>query len=167
MGMTRANIERALTPLVGLRLSLVHHAGNMRGFHFGRITETPKGTDGQYAMHVQCPWRIRRGMRIVTGLSDWYFPAEGFEEPDNWDPNDGHSLQEQRLRSLFGCAPEDSMIINRTDGLIVEAIEADFVGGCQIKFSEDLVLDVFPNGSVGEAWRLIQPGRDTAQFVVG
>jgi hypothetical protein len=167
MGVTRASIERALAPLVALKLSLVHHAGNMRSFHFGRITETQKGTEGQYAMHIQCPWRIRRETSIVTGLSDWYVPAEGFEEPDNWDPSDGHSLQEQRLRSLFGCTPEDSVIKNRTDGLIVEAIEADFVGGCQIKFSGDLVLDVFPNGSVGEAWRLIQPCRDEAHFVVG
>jgi hypothetical protein len=64
-------IFSALQPLKGLRLSIAHHAGNMRMFHFGAIRRRAKGIVGEYALHVSCPWRIETEDKILTGISDW------------------------------------------------------------------------------------------------
>ena len=152
---------------MGLQLSLVHHAGNMRMFHFGKITQTSTGTIGQFAMHAQCPWRIRQGSKIITGFHDWYEPAVGFEPPDHWEPSTGNSLQEEWFRFLFNCSAEDGgLLVNRTNNLVVTSVAADSLGGCKIALSGGCTLEVFPCASVGEAWRLFEPDKGTPHFVV-
>jgi hypothetical protein len=166
--MMRDAIEAALSPLVGLKLSVLHYAGNMRIFHFGKITTTHEGIGGQYAMHVQCPWRIRQHDEIITGLGDWYQPKNEDEDLDSWDPCLGGSVQELQLRTLLACSKEESRsVVNKTNRYVVTSVKGDDVGGCQIAFSEDLLLEVFPNASVGEAWRLLRPDSDDPHFVVG
>jgi hypothetical protein len=51
-------ITAHLQPLVGLELSIARRAADMRVFHFGRIRKVEKGTVGDYALHIQCPWRL-------------------------------------------------------------------------------------------------------------
>ncbi len=52
----------------------------MRVLHFGRIRKIEKGTVSEYALHIQCPWRIEGPEGIVTGRSDLWEPAE--DSPD-------------------------------------------------------------------------------------
>lgn len=68
------------------------------------------GTIGQYALHIQCPWRFvlaqcawRLPTRslMVTGSRDWWEPAERDKNLD-WDDWNHHrrtpSLQEKALQ---------------------------------------------------------------------
>ena len=57
---TETQVMTKLSSLVGLRLSIARDAGNMKNFQFGQIRPHPsgKGTVGDFALHVQCPWRF-------------------------------------------------------------------------------------------------------------
>jgi hypothetical protein len=56
-------------PLIGLRLSIVRRAADMLVAHFGDIRphSSGEGTVGDYAFHVQCPWRFDGPVDTVTG----------------------------------------------------------------------------------------------------
>ena len=61
-----------LQALVGLKLSIARRAADMLVLHFGTIREVEsrslsgrkkdakKGTVGDYALHIQCAWRLFR-----------------------------------------------------------------------------------------------------------
>jgi hypothetical protein len=168
---SEASIVSSLKALVGLQLSLMHHAGNMRGFHFGRIARSANGITGEFALHVQCPWRIESETAIVTGFHDWYVFAggpEGISDDPDWEPETGGSLQELRLRALFDCPIDESRtLINRTSALWVTGVAADVYGGCHIGLDNGLCIAVFPCASNGEHWRLFRVDDETSHFVVG
>jgi hypothetical protein len=71
---TKAQIARSLEKLVALPLSIARDAADMKNFQFGAIRPHPSGTGtiGQYALHVQCPWRLitddrtRRSFRLTA-----------------------------------------------------------------------------------------------------
>ena len=65
-------IENALNPLIGLKLSLASNTGNMRRFNFGPLRASNEDISGPYKLHLSCPWRIEFGDRIVTGSGDYY-----------------------------------------------------------------------------------------------
>ena len=90
----KTDIEAALRPLTSLPLWGSHRAADLQGFQFGsrHPATTHKGKAtlvGDYALHVQCPWRIVRGNQIVTGSGDVYYPAgdDPYDEPEGfrWD----------------------------------------------------------------------------------
>jgi hypothetical protein len=54
----------------------------------------------QYALHIQCPWRIVGSEGIVTGSFDYYEPAEVDAEIDYQDGQAGN-LQQKRLGGLL------------------------------------------------------------------
>jgi hypothetical protein len=62
-------IRRSLTQLIGLKLAVARRAADMRVLHFGTIRPAlksdlpsrknkPRGSIGDFALHIQCPWRI-------------------------------------------------------------------------------------------------------------
>jgi hypothetical protein len=76
--------------LVGLRLSIIRRAADMLGLHFGAIRIHPSGTGtvADYALHVQCPWRLDGPNGTVTGRDDlWEYAGPG-QRPPNWSPDD-------------------------------------------------------------------------------
>ena len=166
-----ANLEKmafeSLSPLLGLKLSVAHCAGDVRLFHFG---SNPFAGDqyGLFAIHLQCPWRLETADAILTGLSDWYTPARrDVDDDENWDPAKGGSLQEAVLRELMkDLASSSRAIVNRSDNLVVTDIRADSFGGFRLGLSGGVQLSVFPSGSRGEQWRLLQPKTEVNHFVV-
>jgi hypothetical protein len=74
MSTTAEKILSHLQPLIGLQLTIARRGADMRGFHFGPIRVVEGGTVGDYALHVQCPWRIEGSQGIVTGRSDLWEP---------------------------------------------------------------------------------------------
>jgi len=152
--------------LVGLQFSVTHHAGNMRMFHFGKVTrEGPRRARGECALHVQCPWRIESGNEMVTGFHDWWHFVGG-AQPVDWEPGTGGSLQELRLRELFACPlDEDRLIINKTASLVVTDVGTDAHGGCRIALDNHLFIVVLPCTAAGEYWRLFQPGGESPHLI--
>src|SRR5512138_3471413 len=76
-------IEEALRVLVGLPMWSAGRAGNLEWFEFGarRIVIEQHGKHrgeqkevGEYALHVQCTWRITHQNGIVVGSHDRYYP---------------------------------------------------------------------------------------------
>ena len=71
-------------PLIGLKLSRMALAADMRTLQFGNTEERKGGGGvvGEYALHVQCPWRLEGKTGIITGSGDLYVPYEKSEEPE-------------------------------------------------------------------------------------
>lgn len=169
MGRTREAIISHLRPLVGLRLSLARRAADLRNFQFGPVRTYKGGTVGEYALHLQCPWRIETGDGIVTGRNDLWEPtaADAAVDWDQWDYEAGDNLQDTRIATLL--VSHDSVTksaANHGDTLVVETIDADDCGGVTIVLSGGYRLLLFPDGTRGEDWRLFRAGRDEPHFVI-
>ncbi|HYO49167.1 MAG TPA: hypothetical protein VEW94_04895, partial [Chloroflexia bacterium] len=99
--MKETEIQAALEVLVGLKLSIARRAGSMANFQFGDIVEVEGGTLGEYALHVQCPWRIDGPDGIITGQYDLWRSESGAIMPDDWEPTICDNLQDRKLGELF------------------------------------------------------------------
>lgn len=54
----RAEVLAALLPLNGLPLVTVRRAADLINFVFGTLHPAARGAVGDWALHVQCAWRI-------------------------------------------------------------------------------------------------------------
>jgi len=162
-------IKTHLIPLLGLKLSIARRAADLSNFQFGQICKVEGGTVGDYALHIQCSWRIEGPEDIVTGRSDLWEPAEAHQEIDweNWNYDIDENLQDKRVEALLGgYDPQTRSVVNEGDQLVVEAIQADIYGGAMIMLSGGYRLVIFPAGTQGEDWRLFQPTTDKPHFVI-
>jgi len=161
----KARTEDALAPLIGLNLSKVGRGANMLMFTFGclrSIPDTYRGGErqvGDFALHLQCAWRLRDTSRILIGFSDIYYPAdlapsEPIPQHFDWDVA-GTNRCDRFFESFIPSHPADS--------LLVASVVADVVGGFTLTFPGGFALDVFPDtGSSDEVWRRLSPGTDQA-----
>jgi hypothetical protein len=165
--MNAAAIEAHLQPLVGLPLARSHRAADLRNFHFGAVHPHRGGTAGEYALHVQCPWRIDGPGGIVTGRADLWVLPSGEYAPDNWEPQHDNNLQDVQIgRLLGGEDPDTGSYVNATGGLVVEKVWASEFGDAILYLSGGYRLVLVPCGTAGEAWRLFRPGEEDSHFVV-
>lgn len=158
-------IKQALTPLVGLPLRSVGRAANLLWLHFGEMHEVAArggGTKmvGDWAIHVQCAWRLCRLAHIEVAYRDYYYSPDG-DALDDWD-TPGKSRFDQQAASLvagFAASPPEILSFTVND-----------VGGFSLLFSHDFRLYVFPDdsshGDYSEHWRLFAPASDREHFVV-
>jgi len=156
-----------LGPLIGLKLSRMARAADMRTIQFGD-TEARKsgGVVGQYGLHVQCPWRLENDAGVITGSDDLYEPYEIAEQPrESFDWEKEESLQDRVLRDLLkGYDANTKQIVNSTNLLTVEAVQADSSGGFCLSLSGGYRFLAFPHGTRREAWRLFRPSKDGAKY---
>ena len=159
-------IEQALKKLVGLPLRCVGRATNMLWLQFGEMREVPafRGgmrTVGQWAIHVQCAWRVCRRGQIEVAYRDYYYSPEGDALDDDWDIP-GKSRFDHLAEILNGVLDETSPS--------VVSVTTDDVGGFSLSLSHDYRLDVFPGetsrDNSSEHWRLFEPASDREHFVV-
>jgi hypothetical protein len=159
----KEQIQETLDRLIGLELTGTTRAANMECLKFGQelITDKVDGliNIGQFAIHLQCPWRITKGQKILIGYNDVYEQSDqnAEYEPDfDWD-KPGVNLRDKKLKELI-----DSK-------LIVEKVNSDNFGGFSICFSDDTNLTTFPTTSLkNEYWRLLDNRPpNTGHFVVG
>jgi hypothetical protein len=79
-------VEEALGVLVGLPLWALGRSVDLAWFEFGskRIAKGWKGLEkevGDYALHVQCAWRITLQEKIVIGHGDIFCTPQETDEP--------------------------------------------------------------------------------------
>lgn len=156
----KKHIQSRLNALVGLKLSILRDALNMKMFHFGDINPSPsgKGSVGTYALHVQCPWRIVSENMILTGSSDRNEPPQDNEEADEEDKRSG-TLQRARLFQIMqGYDEATRSIVNSTNAFAVLSIKVDEFGGLDLSLSGAYNLQLFPSGASGEDWRFFNTG---------
>jgi hypothetical protein len=155
--------------LIGLKLSIASRAADMRVLHFGTIRPAaesilpsrkskPRGSVGDFALHIQCPWRIETDDRIITGRADLWEPLErpeGFSY-DDWDYHRDGNVQDHLI----------DQFMSNTDNLFVESVTIQSNCSFTIAFKGGYRLVVFPSGSTGEDWRFFRPDADESHLVV-
>jgi len=160
----RAKLQQAVNSLIGKRLWGCARATNMVMFQFGeaRAITDQLGREkevGEFALHVQCPWRIAVDDRVIVGSRDINYPAdysEGDEIPESFDW-DKDRTRLDRLIDFF---------LHESTNLRVRDIKAGRAASLCIAVGENLYLDVFPNDSLpSEHWRLLEPGKKVPHFV--
>lgn len=154
----KALLQDGLQVLVGLPLSIIRNAADMKVLHFGTIRphRSGRGTVGQYALHIQCPWRIVSETVVITGTSDRFIePREGAEV--NEDDAQSGSLQSIRIAALLnGFDEATKSFVNATKQLVVMKANSDIYGGADLLLSGGYRLQIFPDGSLEEDWRFIE-----------
>ena len=140
--------------LIGKNVCGIGRAAAMCWIHFGRPVEIVlrgrKRILGEFALDLDCPWRIRdRSGSIMLGSADMFTPASGHVPDENFDwEMQGSNLFDEKVKSLF---PEDSQIVVTSAGLNGNYDLA-------ITFSNGLRLESFVNASSREeCWRLFMP----------
>jgi hypothetical protein len=159
--------HKALAPLLGIPLWDAGRAATMLWLQLGPRVHAPTARDperitGEYALHVQCPWRVSSRSGIVTGSADMFVP--GPDTPEwNFDAGrPGDAVADLELRRWI-----DSYVDRP---LVVVGIDMDRCGGFCVNLSEGFAFEAFPNSSgsdnESEQWRLLKPGQDTPHFVM-
>lgn len=152
--------------LVGEKLYKIGRAAAMCWIHFGDPVEIDlrgrKRIVGEYALDLDCPWRIQnRNGCIELGSADMFTPSSEYDpdcSPDeefNWDIQ-GNNLFDERAARLF---PKDAQIV-------VTAATLSGSYDLVIKFSNGMKLETFVNvSSYEECWRLFKPGMHSEDLV--
>jgi hypothetical protein len=162
---TREMALAALSRLIGLPLTGSHRAADMRIFQFGKlrsaVSKSPKRKPrlvGDWALHIQCPWRIDRPEGIITGRMDLWLSPDGEYLPDDLPHGDElPNLQDVQVQTWLE---------QNASSLIVKSVDADQHGGGSVEFVDGSAIRFFPAGKHGEDWRLFRPGSDEHHFVI-
>jgi len=155
-------IHQALAPLVGLPFRCIGRATNLLWLQFGELHEVSDrrgGTKvvGDWAVHVQCPWRFVQHGKILAGYHDFYYTPDG-DTPEDWDVvgKTRFDIAASTICTEFAKTPP-----------VVASVQVDDVGGFSVHLSGEFRLDVFPDESddTSEHWRIFQPRVDSKHFV--
>lgn len=156
-------IQNALNVLVGLPMWSLGRAADLAWFEFGthRNVRNHKGEEkevGDYALHVQCPWRITSGDSIVVGRGDIFCTPEESNEPT---PADFDWQKRNRFDRIV-----KQLFKQGSRQFRVQAVEAGKAGTLAIALGEGHTLEIFPHDSEsGEHWRFFKPYTEETHLV--
>jgi hypothetical protein len=159
-------IIAALSVLAGLPLWGATRALNMEMFDFGdrRTQLNRRGQEvdvGDYALHIQYPWRIVSPDGIIVASEDRSYPED---EASDWEEFDSDSPSRCEAR-MAAWLHEHSLA-----PLQVDRVETDSVGGFRLLLQLGFVLEAFPahsrRGEYSEYWRFFRPSIEASHFVV-
>ena len=154
----------AIQSLNSLRVSSIGAAADMLWVHFGEFRTVPTRDGltkevGEWALHLQCPWRFVRNGKIILGSSDFYYQAE-----------DGEPLKrDSNSKSLFSlkAARLNQYLHSEVVGIV--DIHLSGAGAFELRMGSGVVFSVMPVESLevsdAESWRLFQPSTDLPHFV--
>ena len=151
----QAAAQDALDRLVGLDWWGHGRSVEMADFHFGAPVEIEDRhgvrTVGEYALHIQAPWRLMQGNSVLVESAQVFEPV--FEDTP-WDVENrrDHAIR----RALGGREPPgvEAVVVETPERFVI-----DLTGGMR--------LEISARADAGEAWRLlVSPGRNGPHFVV-
>jgi len=154
-----------LEDLLGLPWWCLGRTGDMQWFHFGnrKRLPAPSGSPrevGDYALHVQAPWRVCADDRIVLGAQDLSFPrgtSRSDEVPEDFD----WKRHPTRLDEVAAALQRHFL------PRIVIDVKRGQCGSLGLTLEGSLSLEVFPDAAVeSESWRLFVPGDDDREHLV-
>ena len=148
-----------VSQLVGLRAWGGHLAADMLTIQFGEeqtvIQRSGPNKLGQFALHIQSPWRIAKKGTIVVA-QQVYLVADGDDEIHaDWDT----------VALLLPDVPSVTQ-----DRPTAKTVTVEPPAGFLMTLDNDMSIQVFPSERTTdretEAWRIFEPGRDNRHFVV-
>jgi hypothetical protein len=151
-----------LTDLIGKTMWTCRRAADMATFQFGRRIPVNdyfnRPTEiGEYALHVQCSWRIAQGDLVLVGSRDLLYPAhysDNDQIPEHFDWDRQPNRRDRLLSELFQDGRR---------GLAVIGVDVGTGDAPRIRFGEGYSLQLFPDDSLGhEHWRLLAAQVDGA-----
>ncbi len=160
----KEKIKKELSVLIGLPVVEAGRAVDLEWFSFGKLLEVidtkgKKKLVSEYAIHIQCAWRITGPNGIIVASHDKYCPKDGWvgnDEDFDWDKH-GENRCDQRIDKFF----------KKNKTLVVKSVEADDYGSFRLIFKGGFSLEVFPdNSDAEEYWRLFQPYKKLPHFAV-
>lgn len=152
--------------LINKELQKIGRASDMCWINFGKLTKTRniRGDiveKGEYALHLQCPWRIKdSNSKIILASRDIYEPNSEIicDENFEWDI-EGNNLFDENIKKIFS---------NKKDTRLVEKILITLNNDLTIIFSDKLTLECFTNiSSEQECWRFFKIGENKHLIVSG
>jgi hypothetical protein len=156
--------QKQLNLLIGHTLWACGRASDLQWFHFGtpRMVKDYKGgfkEVGEYALHIQCHWRICLKDKVIVASRDRFYPKDknaNLSLDFDWD-KPGVNL----------CDAGVDCFINKECPIVPQSIIVDEVGGFKVILEHGYCLDAFPDLSGDqEHWRLFHPGEDTPHVVL-
>ena len=149
--------------LIGKNVYRIGRAAAMCWIHFGRPMKIElrgqKRILGEFALDLDCPWRIRnRSGGVELGSADMFTPASrhDLDEDFDWDIQ-GNNLFDEKAKLLFSESTQ----------IIVTSVKLSGNYDLTITFSNGLTLECFINASTQEeCWRLFKPGLHNEDFIV-
>ncbi|MFJ7730129.1 hypothetical protein ACIQXV_29105 [Neobacillus sp. NPDC097160] len=162
----REEIKSQLGRLMGLKLQYAGRASNLFWLGFGDIVQIIRRgrteETAEYALHIQCSWRITLGNKIVVASRDFYSPNSQWDEKNedfDWDIQ-GNNRFDERINTFIGDNGQ----------LKVLQIDSDEVGGLNVTLSGGYKLEVFPDSSEddeqSEHWRFFNRKENNPHFIV-
>jgi len=154
--------------LIGLPLSVVRHAASMLNLQFGDITREGNKSWGQLALHIQAPWRLIDGTKLLIGKDDRWNPIGEVEEWDQWYEDPHPSREDQFWEEFIGGIDHVTKSFEgKSPRVCVRSVQENEIGDLDIVFSNGYHLQVYGCGTDDEFWRLLDPGCETDHYVVG
>ncbi|MGE0822973.1 MAG: hypothetical protein AB7G75_32205 [Candidatus Binatia bacterium] len=161
-------IEDNLKVFVGLPWWAIGRVVDLVWLQFGqrRRVRTSRGNSkvvGDWALHLQCPWRIGGPQGLIVASDDRFYPAGNPDKvPKQWRWDTGPNRFDERVKSFFSAIPEGFGVVQKVQG--------DRFGGAHLKLTNGLMIEIFPSDTLSsddaEHWRLLQPSRKARHFVV-
>ena len=145
-------IRTQLEQLVGLPVCGANLGCEMLMIQFGAeqsvISNRGTKTVGQFALHIQSPWRLSEKDKVVVGRQDY------FENDDNgW------------FKAMAKVV--ETFVQDRPTVMSLDLIRP---AGMLVTLSEDRTIDVFPDAGITakevEAWRFLEPAKKHGHTVV-
>ncbi|MGW6936291.1 hypothetical protein ACWGE0_39960 [Lentzea sp. NPDC054927] len=157
--------RRSTAELIGERWLYIGRACDLVWLGFGPYREVTdhRGETreiGEYALHLQCPWRVTHGDRLVTRSSHIYVPG-----PD-WT-GDGDFDWDVQGANRFDARAGQLTEFLAGGRIVVTSVEVTSLGDLTVSLSDGFRLEVRRDGVVrDEDWRFFRPYRDDEHVVV-
>jgi hypothetical protein len=156
-------VMEELKKIIGLPLKKAGRACDLTWFGFGELIKKNDKRHGasevaEYALHVQCAWRLTDFEKILVASTDMYIPNSKikYNHDFDWDVQGANRVDEQ-LEALFSRLKTE---------LTVKNVTVNKFGDIKIFLSDNILLEAFLDSSTDdEAWRFFRRGVDTEHLV--
>jgi hypothetical protein len=170
------SIKEKLSILKDQPLRFTFRGADMLCLQFGRVIEKTfryqkdengkplTELAGEYALHIQCFYRLSCGNEIILAKSDLYEPSSIIlNKPDfDWDSFDYDDIGNNRLDEIIATR------LNELEGFIVDTIQVTKFGDIIITFTNGFLLEGYSDDSSkdSEFWRFFKSGLDEPHLVI-